>query len=123
MNNSSIILLTGLLIFPLMVFAQPDIPAKTKIVIDSTNGSPEEKVVPPVTSFKVSGNITSPLSGERFFDIISVSGLVKNAPKGKYLWLLNCPQEGVVCWPQFKNITINPSSGKFEAKAQIGGGT
>lgn len=87
---------------------------------------PKLKVTPQSQSnnkvnLEVLGEITSPINNTKVIDRFTVSGTVKNLPKKKYLWLLNCPEESAKCWPQFKNIECNPKTGLFEAMAEIGG--
>ena len=114
---------TVLLLLPAIINAQIVFGQNKKPPVDSTPPPPPPPPPPssPSSQMFPSGKITFPDNGDSIVDVITVTGWVKNIPKGNYVWLLNCPHEGSVCWPQKRDVLYDNKTGLFEAYTNIGG--
>ena len=67
--------------------------------------------------------INSPKDGYSFISSFYVSGIVKNFPSNSnnHLWLVVSPRESNNCYPQYKEIRPDESTGAWSGQVNIGG--
>lgn len=111
MKTKILFITIAFVLFSLCGYSQIDVP---RVEIIRTSGAEQN----PKGIYAV---IKSPLDGSSFAKQFEVNGIAKNIPADHHIWLVVSPRESIAWWPQFREVAVDRSSGKWNGRVEIGG--